>query len=534
MKIMRLFVAALAFSAPVFGQITCSFTVTPTAFTIGNQAFTGADSISVTPVGIFCNSWSASVGPGVNWLHITSGSQGNGVGTVSWTADANPVGADRRGAMTVAGTVVVVAQSGKACNFSVSSTSANYPVGGGTGAFQVTADCSWQAASSDQSWIQGTNGTNGATNGTVNYTIAPNGCVTGRSGLITIQTGLPNPPTVAIKQDGSPANMTLSASSATADSASSDGRVLVKTGNGCGWTATSDVSWMQITASAGSGNGGIAYHVLANSLVTRTGNIHVTPAGTVGGLLFTVTQLAPGPPPPVVTAVGNAASYAANAVSPGEIVTIFGSNIGPASLTLYQLTAGGSFPTSIAGTQVLFDGVAAPMIYTSKGQVSAMAPYGLAGKNSTNVQVQFGVVSAAMSMPVQSATPGIFSLDASGLGPGAILNQDTSINSGTNPAAKGSVVSIYCTGGGITNPASADGSIIPITPPLPILTQDVSVTIAGFSAKVDYSGGSPQSVAGLTQINAEVPSGVTPGPSVPVVVQIGTARSQAGITMAVR
>src|SRR5450432_2484993 len=134
MKTMRLFVAA-----PAFGQTSCSFTVTPTAFSIGNQAFTGADSISVTPTGgIFCNSWSASVGPGVSWLHITSGSSGFGVGTVSWTADPNPVGADRKGAMTVAGATVVVAQSGKLCNFSVSSTSANYPVGGGAGSFQVT------------------------------------------------------------------------------------------------------------------------------------------------------------------------------------------------------------------------------------------------------------------------------------------------------------------------------------------------------------------------------------------------------------
>jgi uncharacterized protein (TIGR03437 family) len=79
-----------------------------------------------------------------------------------------------------------------------------------------------------------------------------------------------------------------------------------------------------------------------------------------------------------------------------------------------------------------------------------------------------------------------------------------------------------------------DGSITTITPPLPRLTQIVSVTIDGLPAKVDYSGGTPQSVAGLTQINVEVPSGVKPGSSVPVVVQMGTARSQAGITMAVR
>src|SRR5947208_4822381 len=66
--------AALAFAAPVFGQISCSYEVTPTAFTIGNQAYVATDSITVTPsASSFCNGWSASVGPGVNWLHIKAG-----------------------------------------------------------------------------------------------------------------------------------------------------------------------------------------------------------------------------------------------------------------------------------------------------------------------------------------------------------------------------------------------------------------------------------------------------------------------------
>ena len=118
------------------------------------------------------------------------------------------------------------------------------------------------------------------------------------------------------------------------------------------------------------------------------------------------------------------------------------------------------------------------------------------------------------------------------MGPGAILNQDYSINSGPNPAVRGSVVAIYCTGGGVTNPATVDGSITGT--PLPLLTQDVSVSIGGAPAKVDYSGGAPQAIAGLTQINAEVPGGATPGPAVPVVVQIGKWQSQPGVTMAVR
>lgn len=529
---MRFLAAVLLLTAPGFGQSLCNYTVTPTVFNIGNQAFMG--SISVSPsTGSFCSGWSASVDPGVSWLHVTAGSAGNGAGTVTFTADANIVITDRRATMTVAGTQILVTQSANTCTFSVSPVTASFPVSGGTGSVQVTASCFWQATASDASWIAIPANTSGNTSGPVNYTIRPNACVAGKSGSIIIQTGLANPPRVAIQQDGSAANLSLSDPGATVDAGASNGRFLVNTGTGCGWTAASNVSWLQITAGAsGSGNAGVAYHVLPNSLATRTGTIRVAPAGVVGGVFYTVTQPASGPPAPVVTSVANAASYASTAVSPGEIVSIFGSNLGPPTPVLYQLS-GGLFPTSIAGTQVLFDGTPAPMIYTSAGQVNVVTPYGLAGKTTTSVQVQYqGATSTAVVVPVQAATPSIFSLDLSSRGPGAILNQDSSVNSGTNPAAKGSVVAIYCTGGGVTNPASTDGSITGLT--LPLLTQNVSVTIGGIDAKVQYSGGAPQSIAGLTQINAFVPSGVASGPSVPVVVQVGTAQSQAGVTLAVQ
>src|SRR5260370_12356007 len=99
-----------------------------------------------------------------------------------------------------------------------------------------------------------------------------------------------------------------------------------------------------------------------------------------------------------------------------------------------------------------------------------------------------------MAMPVKTATPGIFSLDASGLGPGAILNQDYSINQGSRPAAIGEVVQIYCTGGGLTNPATVDGSITASTPPLPILTQtqNITVTTACLPPPLAYSWAPPQ------------------------------------------
>jgi uncharacterized protein (TIGR03437 family) len=249
-------------------------------------------------------------------------------------------------------------------------------------------------------------------------------------------------------------------------------------------------------------------------------------------LQYTVTQAAAGPPTPTIASVDNAANYSTGAVSPGEIITIFGQNMGPSTLAPLQVT-GGALTTNLGGTQVLFDGVAAPMVYSVKTQVSAVAPYALAGKSSTQVQVSYnGMLSDPVTIPVQDTTPAIFTLDSSGLGPGAVLNQDFSVNTSAVPAARGSVVAIYCTGGGTMIPAVADGAIIGAT--LPRLTaQTVAVTIGGLDAKVNYAGGVPSSIAGLVQINAEVPAGVAVGSKVPITVKIGTVTSSAGVTIAV-
>jgi uncharacterized protein (TIGR03437 family) len=384
------------------------------------------------------------------------------------------------------------------------------------------------------SWLAISPGTAGGTiSATVPFTVGSNGCVTSRSGtLILSGSTLAKPLVSTVAQDGSPDNFSLSGNSAAADATASDGRFGVNTGAGCGWSASSDVSWMQITGGAnGTGTGNIAYHLIANTSAARTGTIRVN-AGSGAPLVYTVTQAAPGPPAPIIASTNNAANYTTGSVSPGEIITIFGGNMGPASIVTLQVS-NGLLATNLSGTQVLFDGVAAPMIYTVKTQVSAVAPYGLAGKSSTQVQVSYnGTLSDPVTIPVQETTPAIFTLDSSGLGPGAVLNQDFSVNTSAVPAARGSVVAIYCTGGGAMSPAVADGAIIGAT--LPRLTQTVAVTIGGFDAKVSYSGGVPSSIAGLTQINAEVPAGVTPGSKVPITVKIGGVTSSAGVTIAVK
>jgi len=235
-------------------------------------------------------------------------------------------------------------------------------------------------------------------------------------------------------------------------------------------------------------------------------------------------------PGPAVTGIVNGASYAAGPVSPGEIVAIFGQSLGPDDLALGALDANGQMQTSISGTQVTFDGVAAPLLYASTGVTAAVVPWEIAGQDTVAFQISHdGEESTPLSLPVAAAAPGIFSIDASGSGPGAILNQDNTVNSAANPAAAGSTVAIFATGGGPVDPAPGDGVI---TTGTASLINGVTVRVGGQNATVSYAGGAPGEVAGLVQINVQLPAGVTG--QVPVVIKIGDQVSQSTITVAIR
>jgi len=230
----------------------------------------------------------------------------------------------------------------------------------------------------------------------------------------------------------------------------------------------------------------------------------------------------------------NAASYAGGSVAPGEIVVIFGSGLGPNTLVGLQLDSRGNVSTSLSGTQVLFDGIAAPLIYAQAGAVSAVAPYEVSGKSSTQVQVIYqGQTSNVVAMPVTSVVPGIFTDDASGHGQAAVVNEDGTVNSASNPAVAGSIVFFYATGEGQTAPGGVDGQLDGSPAPAPV-AQPVTVTVGGISAPVRYAGGVPGLVAGVLQVNAQVPAGISTGNSVPIVLSIAGKSSQAGVTLAVR
>jgi uncharacterized protein (TIGR03437 family) len=260
---------------------------------------------------------------------------------------------------------------------------------------------------------------------------------------------------------------------------------------------------------------------------TYTGMVTLTSQGAGNSpqaihVTYTVTPLAA----PAPTIISNAASRASGPVAPGEIISIFGGNLGP-SAGVPTLVSGGSIQTLIAETQVTFDNIPAPLLFVSATQINAIVPYGIAGRASTRLAVVYkNTPSAVVTLNVADAAPGIFTINPSGQG--AILNEDGTVNGLLSPAPKGSVVVLFATGEGVTSPFGTDGKIIAAdaTQLLKPVSQ-VKVTIGGYPAEVQYAGSAPGSVAGALQVNAVVPDGAPSGSTVPVVLTVGTIDSPA-------
>jgi uncharacterized protein (TIGR03437 family) len=270
-------------------------------------------------------------------------------------------------------------------------------------------------------------------------------------------------------------------------------------------------------------------------LSVASGGVSTTfPAQSMTLLVIPQAQSAMSVPQPVVTSVTNAASYDATGVSPGEIVAIWGQGLGPATGANLALDSNGLVATSIGGTQVFVNGNPAPLTYAGKGQVNAVVPYEVATATAANVVVVYqGNASAPFQIPIAAVKPGIFTSGGLGNGQGAILNADFSVNSAANPASRGTWISIYGTGEGVTTPPGVDGRVTGT--PLPkAAAANCTATIGGQPASVSYCGEAPGFTAGVLQVNALVPESIAPGSAVPVTITVGGGASQTGVTLAVR
>ncbi len=237
-------------------------------------------------------------------------------------------------------------------------------------------------------------------------------------------------------------------------------------------------------------------------------------------------------PKATVTNVVSSASGQNGPVTAGQTIYVRGSGIGPDQAEGLELDTNGRVATYLADTQVLFNGIPAPLLAASSSQVHAVVPQGVSSDSTVDIVLTFkGTVSATVTLPVKAASPALFTLDGSGEGQSAALNQDGIVNTSAQPADRGTIVSLFGSGFGEWSQPAPDGTIFGSTPPA--LKSDVSVTIGGVAAKVLYAGGAPGLVSGVVQIDAEIPAEITPGEKVTVVVTVGGQSSPANVTVSV-
>ena len=265
------------------------------------------------------------------------------------------------------------------------------------------------------------------------------------------------------------------------------------------WSPAGSLDVIAGTGAAGfSGDGGPALAAQLNGPagvgIGPKGSLWIADTGNNRVRSLAPTAIAEETAPPIT--VVNAASLAAGPIAPGEIVTIFGSGFDPAH------------------TQLLFDGAPATLFYSGATQINALAPAGLRANASTMMSIVVnGATMASSTVPVNNAAPGIFTATSSGTGQAAANNQDGSLNSASNPAPRGTIISLWATGEGATTGAT--------------------VSIGGYPAQVPYAGPAP-GFPGLMQINVQIPGGFLQPGILPVTVSVGGAASQAGVTVAIQ
>jgi uncharacterized protein (TIGR03437 family) len=232
---------------------------------------------------------------------------------------------------------------------------------------------------------------------------------------------------------------------------------------------------------------------------------------TSAGLTNELWMLGPGflSDRPLVARAGIVNAFSgegAGIIAPGEIVSIFGSGLGPVTGVALQFDAeAGQLPTSGPGVAVTWNGIPAPLHYLQAEQLNVQVPNDLAGATQATLTVTVnGRSSDPVTLRVQPARPGLFP---------RIWNQDGTINSPENPAAPNSIIVLYATGQGATAPAT--------------------LRIADLEAPILFQG-APSGTSGVLQVNARVPERAPSANDAPVVLSIGTISSQPGVRLAIR
>jgi len=543
----------------VSANVTSPFTVSSSASWLSVSPTSGTTpvnlSVSVNPSGLASNSTntgtltfnSNGTIQTVNVTYVVGSGGGGGTGnvTVSCTSSCGTTqpsmsftGQAGSGSLP-AGTLSVASTSGSAgVQFTVQTSTS------GGGAWLSTSAGSSTLTTPVNPLTVNVNATSlaaGSYSGTI--TIVPSG---GSSVSVPVSLTITAPPTVSATPtslsftyrigDTAPAVQSINVSGGgsalafTATAATSTGGNWLSVSPTSGTTPTSGTAQVTVTVNTTNLNPG-----------NFAGTVVIAGSGSATGSTTVNVTLSVTAPLPTVSRVVNGASYQANALSPGEVITLFASDaqhpIGPSTPVGLTLDSTGKVATTLGGVQVLINGFACPMIYVSSTQVSAVVPYEIAPLVTASVILKYlGQSSNGVTVNIATTSPGIFTLNSSGTGPGAILNQNQSVNSPSNPDSRGNTVTIYMTGEGQTTPAGVTGKVTTVAsaPPLtpaPLLA--IGVTIGGAPANYVFAGEAPGIVSGVLQLNVVIPATVSAG-DLPLVVSIGGVPSQTGVTISVK
>jgi uncharacterized protein (TIGR03437 family) len=229
-----------------------------------------------------------------------------------------------------------------------------------------------------------------------------------------------------------------------------------------------------------------------------------------------------------ISSLINSASFTGSAIAPGELVTIQGEMLGPASGLAFSTNP---IAPMLGGTQVYFGAGQAPLLYASATQINALVPWEIAGQSAITVVVESAAGSTSLNVAVADAAPGIFTQNSTGTGQAVAINQDGSMNTPANPAAAGSYISVYFTGGGVTNPPGLTGSVNDDV--VTTLAASSAATVGGVPGLVTFAGSAPGFVGGVNQMNILL-SPNTPSGSQPLAITVGGQSTAATATVSVQ
>ena len=196
-------------------------------------------------------------------------------------------------------------------------------------------------------------------------------------------------------------------------------------------------------------------------------------------------------------------------VAPNEIVSLYLTNFSCATAPV----------VSINGTAVSWSSYA-------PGQINYAVPANITSPAALTVACNGTTAWTFNGLTTAAVVPGIFTLTGTGKGQAAVVNSDGTINGGTNPATRGSWLSVYGTGFGVFNAAGTNG--------LRTVAGAVTATLGGVDATVLYAGNTPGATDGLQQFNLQIPAGVTAGTAVPIVLTVNGTPTQTTATVSLK